>query len=94
LAGELKQSNKYSDYDSTVVQLANYVREIFGSQPTRMWVHGFTLCGDEFRAWLFDRAGGVGTRLVNVNKEPSIFIKVVVGYTCMDASQLGFDPTV
>jgi hypothetical protein len=94
LAAELKQSNKYSEYDSTVAQLANYIREIFGSQQTRMWVHGFTLCGDEFRAWLFDRAGGLGTRLVNVHKEPSIFIKAIIGFACMGSSQLGFDPTI
>ena len=93
-AAELKQSNKYSDYDSTVAQLANYMREIFGSQKTRMWVYGVTLCRDEFRAWLFDRAGGLGTRLVNLHKEPSIFINAIIGFACMGSSQLGFDPTI
>ena len=34
--GELKQSATYSDRNSTIVQLANYIREIFGSQQTRM----------------------------------------------------------
>jgi hypothetical protein len=94
LAAELKQSNKCSDYDSTVAQLANYIRDIVGSQQTRMWVYGFMFCGDEFRAWLFDRAGGLGTRLVNMHKEPSIIIKAIIGFACMGSSQLGFDPTI
>ena len=92
--GELKQSVAYSDRDSTIIQLANYIREIFGSQQTRMWAHGFTLCADEFRIWLFDRAGGLGTRLISVHKEPLIFIKAIIGFACMDSGRLGFDPTV
>ena len=92
--GELKQNAAYSDRDSTVVQLANYIREIFGSQQTRMWAHGFTLCADQFRIWLFDRAGGLGTRLVSVHKEPLIFIKAIIGFACMDSGRLGFDPTI
>jgi hypothetical protein len=94
LPGELKQSTKYSNYDSTIAQLANYVREIFGAQQTRMWVHGFTLCAEDFRAWIFDRDGGLGTKLISIHKEPLLFIKAIIGFACMDASELGFDPTI
>lgn len=94
LAGELKQSTRYSNYDSTIAQLANYVREIFGAQQTRMWVHGFTLCGQDFRVWIFDRDGGLGTKLINIHNEPLLFVKAIIGFACMDATELGFDPTI
>ena len=94
LAGELKQSTRYSNYDSTITQLANYVREIFGAQQTRMWVHGFTLCGEDFRVWVFDRDGALGTNVINIHNEPLLFVKAIIGFACMDATELGFDPTI
>ena len=92
--GELKQSATYSNRNSTIVRQANYIREIFGSQQTRMWAHGFTLCADEFRIWLFDRAGGLGGRLISVHKEPLVFIKAIISFAWMDSGRLGFDPTI
>jgi len=43
-----------SDLDSTIVQLANNVREVFGAQTARHTVHAFTLCGTDLRAWHFE----------------------------------------
>jgi hypothetical protein len=38
----------------TLMQLAGYAREVFGSQPERRFVPGFTICGSMVRLWVFD----------------------------------------
>ena len=91
LAGGSKQSTAYSDRGSTVSRLASS-REIFSSQQTRMWAYGITLCAHEFRIWLFDRVGGLGTRLIIAHKEPFIFIKAINGFARMDSGHLGLIP--
>ena len=72
----------------------NYVQEIFGAQQTRMWVDRFMFCGEDFRAWMFDRESALGTNVINIHNEPLLFLKAIIGLTCMDATELGFDPTI
>ncbi len=45
--GELKESNDKKK--ATLLQISRYVRDVFSSQPTRRYVHAFTLCGNEMR---------------------------------------------
>ncbi|KAA8902846.1 hypothetical protein FN846DRAFT_920128 [Sphaerosporella brunnea] len=94
IVGELKANPDESDSDSTLAQLANYVREMFNAQPSRRWVHVFTLCGANLRAWLFDRSGATASRLIDINAEPVLFLRVVCGYALMDATAVGFDPSI
>jgi hypothetical protein len=94
VVGELKSNSILSNKDKTIVQLADYVSEIFGAQPSRRWVHAFTLCGAQLRAWIFDRSGTTGSVLIDVHREPTMFLRVICGYAAMDATELGFDPTI
>ena len=92
--GELKCNAKASDLDLTVLQLANYVREIFGTQPGRRQVHAFTLCRANMRLWTFDRAGAVGSTIIDIHKQPAIFVAAMLRFATMDAREVGFDPTI
>lgn len=92
--GELKSNDKISNTASVIVQTAGYVRQIFQSQPNRVFVHAFTMCGDMLRAWIFDRSGCLGSKLVSINKEPELFLRVFCGYATMGAEDIGFDPTI
>ncbi|KAA8904232.1 hypothetical protein FN846DRAFT_907877 [Sphaerosporella brunnea] len=94
IVGELNTNPYESDCDSTLAQLAKYVREMFNAQPSRRWVHVFTLCGASLRAWLFDRSGATSSRLLDINAEPVLFLRIVCGYALMDASAVGFDPSI
>ncbi|KAA8904272.1 hypothetical protein FN846DRAFT_919773 [Sphaerosporella brunnea] len=94
VVGELKSNPQQSDTDSTLAQLANYVREIFNAQPSRRWVHAFTLCGHHLRAWMFDRSGATTSELIDINAQPILFLRVVCGYALMDATAVGFDPSI
>lgn len=91
---ELKVNPGESDTDHTVIQLASYVREIFWAQPTRRWVHAFTLCGDLMRCYRFDRSGLTTSTAFSINARPLRFARIACSYACMDAEQLGFDPTI
>ncbi|KAA8906865.1 hypothetical protein FN846DRAFT_778048 [Sphaerosporella brunnea] len=94
VVGELKCNPSESNKDGTLMQLANYAREVFGAQPGRRWLHAFTLCGSNLRAWLFDRSGAIGSQLVNMNAQPLMFLRIVCGYAMMDATEIGFDPDI
>ena|SRR2546423_880844 len=53
--GELKASN--NNKKGTLLQIGRHVREVFSCQPTRRYVHAFTICGREMEVWVFDRSG-------------------------------------
>jgi hypothetical protein len=79
VVGELKSNPDRSDDHETLIQLANYVRELFSAQPSRGWVHCFTLCGQDLRAWLFDRSGAISSDIIDINADPKSFIRIVCG---------------
>lgn len=62
--------------------------------PTRRFVHAFTVCRDLLLCWVFHRAGGVGFQSFEIKRDPERFLTVVVAYSMMDDTELGFDPTV
>ncbi|PKY44781.1 hypothetical protein RhiirA4_301210, partial [Rhizophagus irregularis] len=93
VVGEIKRTDK-NDNVNTDLELAGYVREIFGNQPTRRFVFGFTICGASIRIWLFDRSGGIGSHAFSIHKDPKMFIRVITEFATMGDSQLGYDPSV
>ncbi|KAA8912096.1 hypothetical protein FN846DRAFT_933736 [Sphaerosporella brunnea] len=92
--GELKSNPAKSNCDSTIVQLANYAREVFGNQPWRRSVLCFTLCGADFRVWHFDRAGALGSTVINIHAQWQLFLTALFSFATFDATELGFDPTI
>lgn len=87
--GELKESNR--DKKGTLLQISRYVRDVFSCQPTRRYVHAFTICGSEMEVWIFDRSGPYSPDLFDIHDEPERFIQVVTGYTMMNDEELGLD---
>ncbi|KAF8451401.1 hypothetical protein BGX38DRAFT_488982 [Terfezia claveryi] len=76
------------------MQLAGYVREVFGAQITRRFVHAFTICGPFLRCYLFDRVGISISERINITKNDrtqKIFTRILQAYVSMDAVQLGFN---
>ncbi|KAL1954026.1 hypothetical protein VTO42DRAFT_1804 [Malbranchea cinnamomea] len=87
--GELKASDKR--VKEPLVQLARYARDVFSVQPTRRYLHAFTICGSLMTTWVFDRTGCYSQCRFNIHKEPERFIRVIAGYTMMNADELGLD---
>lgn len=94
VVGELKQGHEKALEVDTIVQLAGYIRIIFATQPTRRFVHGFTLCSDFMRCWVFHRGGAFGSDEFNINTDPNRFLSAILGYAAMSDQELGFDPTL
>ncbi|KAL8788263.1 MAG: hypothetical protein Q9213_001783 [Squamulea squamosa] len=87
--GELKESNK--DKKATLLQIGRYVRDVFSCQPTRRYVHAFALCGNEMRAWVFDRSGPYSSTAFDIHEEPERFIRTITAYVMMSDEELGLD---
>jgi len=87
--GELKESDEKKK--ATLLQIGRYVRDVFSSQPTRRYVHAFTLCGNEMRAWVFDRSGSYSSTVFDIHEEPELFIRTIAAYVMMSDEELGLD---
>ncbi|KAF8846692.1 hypothetical protein BDZ45DRAFT_719281 [Acephala macrosclerotiorum] len=87
--GEHKQNPDEDRSTKTLVQLAEYAREVFGSQLDQRFVSGFTICGSVMRLWLFDRSGPYGSEKFDIHKELERFIKVIAGYALMTDTEFG-----
>ncbi|PQE09263.1 serine threonine- kinase Sgk2 protein [Rutstroemia sp. NJR-2017a BBW] len=92
--GEHKQNPDEDGSTRTMVQLAGYAREVFGSQPERRFVPGFTICGSMMRLWVFDRSGSYNSEKFDIHKEPERFIRVIAGYALMTDAELGLNTFV
>ncbi|SLM39896.1 serine threonine-protein kinase sgk2 [Lasallia pustulata] len=87
--GELKKSDQKNK--SLWLQVGSAVRNVFASQPTRLFVHAFTLTGTEMETWIFDRSGPYSGATFDVHEEPEKFIQVMCAYLMMSDEELGLD---
>jgi hypothetical protein len=95
--GELKISPLEDAKAELYVQLASYVREVFGAQCGRRYVHAFSICGDIMRCYIFDRGGGSISRSFSIGKNKktfNLFVQILRSYARMSPALLGFDPTI
>ncbi|EGR50355.1 uncharacterized protein TRIREDRAFT_105391 [Trichoderma reesei QM6a] len=77
-----------------LVQLACYARHLFDYQPTRRYLHAFTICGSMLEPWVFDRSGCYSPGAFNIHQHPERFIRVMAGYIMMSGDDLGLDTFV
>ncbi|OAA36457.1 serine/threonine-protein kinase Sgk2 [Metarhizium rileyi] len=89
VVGELKQSNQKDK--SLWLQVGSAVRNVFASQPTRFFVHAFTLTGPEIETWIFDRSGPYSGAIFDIHEKPEKFIRVLCAYLMMSDKELGLD---
>ncbi|EXU95608.1 protein kinase [Metarhizium robertsii] len=89
VVGELKKSDQKNK--ALWLQVGSAVRNVFASQPIRLFVHAFTLTGTEMETWVFDRSGPYSGATFDVHEEPEKFIQVMCGYLMMSDEELGLD---
>ena len=87
--GELRESDR--EWKVKLLQLGRYMRDVFATQPTRRFIHGFTLLGSTMELWVFDRSGPYSSGVFDIHKEPEQFIRAIAGYTMMSDEELGLD---
>ncbi|KHN95316.1 serine/threonine-protein kinase Sgk2 [Metarhizium album ARSEF 1941] len=91
VVGEQKKSNDTGRFKATLLQLARYVRGVFADQPTRRFVHAFSLCASTMELWVFDRSGPYSSGPFDIHDEPDKFARALVGYATMDDDAMGLD---
>ncbi|OAA41627.1 serine/threonine-protein kinase Sgk2 [Metarhizium rileyi] len=91
VVGEQKKSYDTGRFKATLLQLARYVRGVFADQPTRRFVHGFSLCASTMELWVFDRSGPYSSGPFNIHDEPDKFARALIGYATMDDDAMGLD---
>ncbi|CAM6004313.1 unnamed protein product [Sphagnum balticum] len=91
VVGEHKQNSDQDTSSKTLVQLAGYTRELFGSQPDRRFVPGFTICGSLIRLWIFDRSGAYNSQKFDIHHDPERFVRAIAGYVLMTDAELGLN---
>lgn len=91
VVGELKESNDTGGFKATLLRLARYVRGVFADQPTRRFLHGFTMCASVMEVWIFDRSGLYSSGPFDIHDEPERFARAFVGYATMDDDAMGLD---
>ncbi|KAI1433714.1 serine/threonine-protein kinase Sgk2 [Xylaria sp. CBS 124048] len=89
VVGELSES-PLSDR-SSLLRIGSAVQNIFAAQPTRLFVHAFTLTNTHMEAWIFDRSGAYSGGPFDSQEAPESFIKIMCGYLMMSNEELGFD---
>lgn len=94
VVGEQKKSNDTGRFKATLLQLARYVRSVFADQPTRRYVHAFSLCATSMELWIFDRSGLYSSGPFDIHDEPTKLARAIVGYATMDKNEMGLDTFV
>ncbi|KAG5927317.1 hypothetical protein E4U60_000219 [Claviceps pazoutovae] len=88
--GRVRESEQ-TEAKGLLLQLGSAVQEVFSRQPTRRFVHAFTLTGTTMETWVFDRSGPYSGATFNVHEEPEKFVQVLRGYLMMKDEELGLD---
>ncbi|KAK7229650.1 hypothetical protein V2G26_001820 [Clonostachys chloroleuca] len=91
VVGEQKKSYDSSRFKADLLQLTRYIRNIFYDQPTRRFVHAFTLCASMMELWVFDRSGAYSSGPFDIHDKPDTFARALVGYATMDNEPMGLD---
>ena len=90
VVGQLKESVSNKN-GLEIAQSCGYAREVFTSQPTRLFLHGFVLRGSIMELWVCDRSGSYSCERFDAHKDLDRFIKVILAYAMMSDEELGLD---
>ncbi|KAG6102347.1 hypothetical protein E4U31_003394 [Claviceps sp. LM219 group G6] len=94
VVGVQKEAYDKSMMQANLLRLARHVRGVFADQPTRRFVHAFSLYASKMELWVFDRSGPYSSGTFDIHDEPDKFARALIGYTTMDDDALGLDMVI
>ncbi|KAJ2912010.1 hypothetical protein MD484_g8405, partial [Candolleomyces efflorescens] len=77
-----------------LAQMAIYARQIFIHQPNRRFVRVLFVTGRRLRLFHFDRSGAQYTPPMDIDKDPKIFVRLIIGLSSPKESDLGLDSSI
>ncbi|KAL4245222.1 hypothetical protein ABKN59_010024 [Abortiporus biennis] len=78
----------------TLLQMLQYARQVFKEQPFRRFLFGFTFHRTGMTFWHCDRAGAIGSEMVDIHQSPLAFIQCIASCALMKPVEHGYDPTL
>ncbi|KAI1181637.1 hypothetical protein F5B17DRAFT_444860 [Nemania serpens] len=91
VVGEQNLSYDTGRFKADFLQLTRLVRGVFTDQPTRQFVHAFTLSASMIELWVFDRSGAYSSGAFDIYNKPDTFTRALVGYATIDNDAIGLD---
>ncbi|KAH8659529.1 hypothetical protein BGZ61DRAFT_307043, partial [Ilyonectria robusta] len=88
------QEHDGSDYPQGLLRLCEHAREVFTSQPTRLFLHGFLIFGSTLELWVFDSAGLYSCKPFDARKNSDRLVAIVTGYLRMTDRELGINTII
>lgn len=76
-------------YQNGLLRLCRSAYEIFASQPTRLFLHGFYIRGSLVELWVFDRSGLYCSDVFDIQKDFVQFVSIIRSYQRMTDQELG-----
>ena len=84
-------ANASSTDPEDVLRFCESARQVFQTQPTRRFLHGFQICGSMMELWVFDRSGAYSCEKLDIGQRPDLLIKTIASYTMMNDEEVGFN---
>lgn len=76
-------------YQDGLLRLCRSAYQVFASQPTRLFLHGFYIRGSLIEFWVFDRSGLYCSDLFDIHKDFIQFLSIILSYQRMTDQDLG-----
>ncbi|KAF2474703.1 FunK1 protein kinase [Lindgomyces ingoldianus] len=92
--GDVRAIGNFSQDDSTgyrdgLLDLSLLARQVFISQPLRLFLYGFYVRESHLELWMFDRSGIWCCQAFNIQHEPERFLSLIFSYQLMSDQDLG-----
>ncbi|KAI6083218.1 FunK1 protein kinase [Hypoxylon rubiginosum] len=82
-------NHRCGSYQDGLLRLCRSAYQVFASQPTRLFLHGFYIRGSLIELWIFDRSGLYCSDLFNIQKDFIQFLSIILSYQRMTDQDLG-----
>ncbi|KAI0836695.1 FunK1 protein kinase [Hypoxylon sp. FL0890] len=76
-------------YRDGLLRLCRSAYQVFASQPTRLFLHGFYIRGSLMELWVFDRSGLYCSEVFDIRDDFTRFLSIMLAYRRMTDEQLG-----
>ncbi|KEZ41236.1 Uncharacterized protein SAPIO_CDS7324 [Scedosporium apiospermum] len=80
---------RHVHYQDGLLRLCRSAHEVFASQPTRLFLHGFYIRGPLIELWVFDRSGLYCSEVLDIEKDFIQFLSIILSYQRMTDQDLG-----
>ncbi|KAM0441231.1 hypothetical protein ACHAPT_000538 [Fusarium lateritium] len=76
-------------YQDGLLRLCQSARQVFASQPTRLFLHGFYIRDSLIKFWVFDRSGLYCSDVFDIRKDFVQFLTIILSYRQMTDQDMG-----